>query len=388
MKKNTIFLIVGILAIICMPKFVVSQAINKIDAVTQSSEALLFYETTFTTSSNQLLVKLETELSNKINQKHELDKNIEHGKLLKLSEKGEFEKEEDYKKRKAKYNERIEQINKMTSSHEYLVASISSLENEIASLKPYITQLKPPTVYNEKFTSISKYNSEEESFILGFNGKSYWLQMPIVIAPEFKSNFLDIAILKYPDSIPKFIFNSHVFNLYTEDKNSNEFFGSDGMIYKWVRIGTQIWMAKNMSKYAGAGSWAYNNDESNIPTYGRLYNLKTAKKICPIGWHLPNREEWTVLTNYLGGYYVAGGKLKEVGTWHWNSPNKGASNSSGFTALPGGFRPSRSGSFENLGKRGYWWTERGCKNLDYKNTAFDQRNDDGTDGFSVRCIKD
>jgi len=388
MKKNTISLVVGILAMICMPKFVISQAMNKIDAVTQSSEALLFYETYFTNPSRQLLVKLETELSNKLNQQDELKNNIERGKLLKLSEKGEFEKEEDYKKREVKYNESIKEIETIAASLEYLVANTNFLENEIASLKTYITQLKPPTVYNEKFTSISRYNSEEESFILGFNSKSYWVQMPIGLAPEFKSNFLDIAILKYPDSLPKFIFNRHVFNLYNEDKKSNEILVSNGMIYRWVRIGTQIWMAENMSKYAGAGSWAYNNDESNISTYGRLYNFETAKKICPIGWHLPNNAEWTILTDYLGGRYVAGEKMKEVGTWHWNSPNTGATNSSGFTALPGGFRPSGNGLFRGLGNYGYWWSDaQRCKYLYYRDGKVQRRNDDGTDGFSVRCIK-
>jgi len=102
--------------------------------------------------------------------------------------------------------------------------------------------------------------------------------MPIAFAPEFKSNFLDIEILKFPDSFPKFIYNGYLFSLCTTGEYKIEYFPSDGLFYEWVRIGTQIWMAENMSKDAGKGSWAYNNDESNINVFGRLYNFETAKK--------------------------------------------------------------------------------------------------------------
>ncbi len=168
----------------------------------------------------------------------------------------------------------------------------------------------------------------------------------------------------------------------------------DGKIYKWVRIDTQVWMTENLNYFTSSGSWCYDNKSSNREKYGRLYNLKTAKKVCPTGWHLPNDAEWTQFTNYLGGKSVAGGKLKETGTTHWNSPNTGATNESGFTALPGGYR-NRSGSFTSIGGYGYWWssTEHSSSNALYRRLSYDHsdvyRDDyDKEDGFSVRCVRD
>ncbi len=94
---------------------------------------------------------------------------------------------------------------------------------------------------------------------------------------------------------------------------------------------------------------------SSYQTYGVLYNWPAAATACPSGWHLPTDNEWAVLTNYLGDESVAGGKMKETGTSHWNSPNEGATNSSGFTALPGGVRGT-SGLFDWQGSFGYWWS--------------------------------
>ena len=366
---------------------------NKDGKSVRDRGALLYYETNFAKPSKELLLLLETELSKNINQQNEHKKVINQGKDLTLTEKGEFENQEDYKKREVKHKETLKKINETVTSLESLVDDESFLKNEIASLKTYITKLKPPTVNNEKFTSISKYDSEEESFILEFNGKSYWLYMPIAFAPEFKSNFLDIEILKFPDSFPKFIYNGYPFSLYTTGEYKIEYFPSDGLFYEWVRIGTQIWMAENMSKDAGAGSWAYNNDEPNINVFGRLYNSETAKKICPIGWHLPSTNEWTILANYLGGRDVAGGKMKEVGTW-WESPNTGATNSSDFTALPGGYYwndtyNSSNNKFGDIGLYGYWWLANNYRlELGYKSSKSEYKRQKVSYGFSVRCIKD
>ncbi|MFH1936611.1 MAG: fibrobacter succinogenes major paralogous domain-containing protein, partial [Bacteroidota bacterium] len=111
----------------------------------------------------------------------------------------------------------------------------------------------------------------------------------------------------------------------------------DRQVYPTVQIGTQCWLKKNMN-YQTGNSWCYGNKESNCNTYGRLYDWETALKVCPSGWHLPSDEEWTKLTEFLGGSSVAGGKMKVAGTLHWRTPNEGAINSSGFTALPGGYR--------------------------------------------------
>ena len=169
----------------------------------------------------------------------------------------------------------------------------------------------------------------------------------------------------------------------------------DGKKYKWVRIGTQIWMAENLNYYKRNGSWCYDNKSSNCEKYGRLYNWKTAKKVCPDGWHLPNDAEWTQLTDYLGGKNVAGGKLKEIGPTHWKSPNTGATNESGFTALPVGYRSDVIGYFDYVGYLSYWWSSTKYSSLyawyrrlgwDYSSVGRHYFSKEG--GFSVRCVRD
>ena len=134
----------------------------------------------------------------------------------------------------------------------------------------------------------------------------------------------------------------------------------DGNVYKTVKIGKQWWMAENLktTRYRngeeiinitdpiqwgalviGAYCW-YNNDISNKGPYGALYNWNAVmddRNLAPVGWHIPTDEEWTTLSTTLGGESVAGGKLKEAGFSHWNAPNTGATNESGFTVLPNGY---------------------------------------------------
>ena len=134
----------------------------------------------------------------------------------------------------------------------------------------------------------------------------------------------------------------------------------------------------------------------SVVTYGRLYNgyaATDARNIGPTGWHVPTDDEWTTLTTYLGGESVAGGKLKESGATHWDS-NSGADNSSGFTALPDGYR-NNDGTFGAVGGFGYWWSSsedgatfawlRYIPSLD--NSAH-RGNGSKVVGFSIRCIKD
>ena len=194
----------------------------------------------------------------------------------------------------------------------------------------------------------------------------------------------------------------------------------DGNVYNTVTIGTQVWMKENLkvTKYrdgtaigtttpatkdvSGETSpkyqWAYDGNESNATTYGRLYTwyaVTDSRGVCPTGWHLPTNAEWTTLTDYLGGESVAGGKLKEAGTTHWNSPNTSADNSSGFTARPGGHR-GYAGSFYAIGYDGYWWsaTEFGTTFEWYSYlfyyTSYAGRYSYGNKyvGFSVRCVRD
>jgi uncharacterized protein (TIGR02145 family) len=167
----------------------------------------------------------------------------------------------------------------------------------------------------------------------------------------------------------------------------------DGKNYKTVTIGNQIWMAENLAFKPNSGNyWAYENDSLNLQKYGYLYDWQTAKRVCPSGWHLPSDEEWTILTNYLGGESVAGGKMKT--TMGWDAPNIGASNTSGFSGLPGGYR-NFMGSFIALGNLGYWWssTESLTNNawyrfLFYNFDSVTRFSNDKKDGFSIRCLRD
>jgi uncharacterized protein (TIGR02145 family) len=203
-----------------------------------------------------------------------------------------------------------------------------------------------------------------------------------------------------------------------DDKNTVTDY--DGNVYHSVQIGTQVWMVENLkTTHYNDGSaiplitnnsaWQnlttdgycwYNNDEgTNKDTYGALYNwvaLNTGK-LCPSGWHVPTDDDWMILANYLGGLQYAGGKLKETGTSHWNSPNTDATNQTFFTALPGGFRAG-TGGFAFMGEIAYWWssTEYIINNTEawYYLIHYDQgimekwQADKSVVGFSIRCIKD
>jgi uncharacterized protein (TIGR02145 family) len=166
----------------------------------------------------------------------------------------------------------------------------------------------------------------------------------------------------------------------------------DGKTYKTIKIGKQTWMAENLAYKASSGCWAYDNKAGNVSTYGYLYTWNEAKKACPTGWHLPTDSEWSALTDYLGGEEVAGGPMKS--TSGWENPNKGASNSSGFSGLPGGYRNS-SGTFSKMGTEGYWWssyefpTSPDARSLSNAQSASGRGGDyDEEFGYSVRFVKD
>src|SRR5574344_1437322 len=201
----------------------------------------------------------------------------------------------------------------------------------------------------------------------------------------------------------------------------------DNQTYRIVTIGSQTWMAENL-KYLPSvvgpetGSqttphyyvYGYNGTNvtdakatANYTTYGVLYNWPAAMNgaassttnpsgvqgVCPDGWHLPSDAEWTELTDYLGGTSDAGGKLKETGTTHWNSPNTSATNETGFTALPGGNR-RYGGTFYDVGRNGYWWsaTENDANKAWSRRVYNDLSNVFRESsykelGLSVRCLK-
>lgn len=168
----------------------------------------------------------------------------------------------------------------------------------------------------------------------------------------------------------------------------------DEQKYKTVKIGSQIWFAENLKFIHPTGSWAYNNDLEMEKIYGRLYTWEAAKAACPAGWHIPTDEEWQTLIDYLGGENVAGSKLKETGISHWQSPNEGATNESGFTALPGGDR-YYNGTFSGVGYYGYWWsaTEYGAADawsrcMYYSSASVNRHSSYEAGGFSIRCVRD
>ncbi|HPJ55657.1 MAG TPA: FISUMP domain-containing protein [Bacteroidales bacterium] len=188
----------------------------------------------------------------------------------------------------------------------------------------------------------------------------------------------------------------------------------DDKTYPYVTIGTQVWMTENLAYLPSVvgpdtGSetepyyYVYDyegtsvNDAKATPhyfTYGVLYNWTAALTACPDGWHLPSDAEWTTLTTYLGGLSVAGGKMKEAGFSHWTSPNTGATNESGFTALPGGSRDC-GGVFSGIRSYGHWWssTQYGTDSAWPRCLLFGGsdvfRDEDSKDyGFSVRCLRD
>ncbi len=194
----------------------------------------------------------------------------------------------------------------------------------------------------------------------------------------------------------------------------NEVKDFDGNVYKTITIGTQVWMAENLKTTHGRigqhiplvtdnyiwynitipGYCWYNNDEAAYKnTYGALYNyyaVITQDLLCPVGWRLPTPYDWTTLADYLGGINVAGGKLKETSTVHWASPNTGATNETGFTALPGGGRVGSN--FSNIGKYSFWWTLKDFGTsifygVQYDNSKLATNYYDKSYGLSVRCIK-
>ena len=196
----------------------------------------------------------------------------------------------------------------------------------------------------------------------------------------------------------------------------------DGNLYHVIRIGNQSWLQENLrvTKYrngdvipvvATDAQWKnqtagalcnYDNTAANGTIYGKLYNyfaLTNPHGLCPTGWHVPSDGEWKTLGTILGGDAVAGGKLKstgtiEQGTGLWYAPNTGATNSSWFTGLPGGYRINY-GTYYSIGNVGYFWSTSDTASVNAWNYVLDANNNEllrnynlMTNGFSVRCCKD
>ena len=183
-------------------------------------------------------------------------------------------------------------------------------------------------------------------------------------------------------------------------------------VYRTVLIGSQCWFVENLKAYryndgtpiiyegiltsSPRYCW-YNHDSATSPnTYGGLYNWYAVNtgSLCPAGWHVPSDTEWDTLIDTLGGLLIAGGKLKESGLLHWNSPNAGATNEMGFTALPGGTF-NKFSTFSSLGECGYHWsatsessTRAWLRTINSDNAWAQLIKTYKTEMLSVRCLKD
>lgn len=204
-----------------------------------------------------------------------------------------------------------------------------------------------------------------------------------------------------------------------EEEEGEQIVDVDGNTYNTVQIGDQLWMAEDLKTthyndgspvplVEGYEEWAnltlpayswYNNDSLNASNYGALYNWYSieTEKLCPDGWHIPSDEEWISLETALGGVGVIGGSMKEQGTTLWKTPNTEASNESGFTARPGGYR-SYNGTFNLMRTSGYWWSTSQkswygsspkviYRYIRYDDQALERHIAEKTNGFSVRCLK-
>lgn len=192
----------------------------------------------------------------------------------------------------------------------------------------------------------------------------------------------------------------------------------DGNGYDTIRIGTQTWFKQNLktTRYRNGDiigttspvtkdisgesapkyQWAYKGNEDTSAVYGRLYTWYTvadSRDVCPTGWHVSTQDEWSALITFLTSNNLTGGKLKEAGTVHWAEPNTSATNETGFTALPAGYRSHSD--FEYLGTYGDFWTATADNastswtyNLGYNTGQIYGTNSFNSEGHPVRCVKD
>ena len=221
--------------------------------------------------------------------------------------------------------------------------------------------------------------------------------------------FVFNSILIYSQKSDSIIFNSKIEYGHVSDKEGN--------VYKTVVLDNKTWMAENLrvTKYKNGEEiqttnpfmdiskiaepkyfWSYEGKDSLNKIYGNLYTwfvVQDARGICPDGFHIPSDLEWISLINSLDGSIEAGAKLKETDFNHWMKPNANATNTSGFTALPGGYR-DKDGKYYVLGFRGYWWSSK--KNyvnvawntgLIYNNDILERLDFLKKNGLSVRCVK-
>jgi uncharacterized protein (TIGR02145 family) len=248
-----------------------------------------------------------------------------------------------------------------------------------------------------------------------FNGTSETMEVVLQGGTVESHSLADILKVNFS---PMSSNSCGISNVHNPGKTYGTMTDQQGNVYKTIVIGSQEWMAENLktdryrngdaipnilsngvwaSLTSGATCWMNNDSSVNACPYGRIYNrfaVADPRGLCPAGWHVPSDEEFNTLATSLGGTDQAGGRMKSTSSL-WQSPNTGASNSSGFSALPGGSRQFNDGSFSAPGAGAYWWSSTNfISNLNYyyallpNDAAFLRDFVDENYGFSVRCVKD
>jgi uncharacterized protein (TIGR02145 family) len=213
----------------------------------------------------------------------------------------------------------------LTNNPDLLDFRKEKLKNDIMVLENYISQIKPPVLFEEKISSITSLNSTDGTFIVEFKGSSYWVQ-PWGDSEEFEKKHKELKIYKFPDGLLGFELKGYVYNLYNEDRMSNNITGLDGKKYNYVRIGNQIWMGENLNIELGKGCLCYENNPINCEKYGRLYyqshsRLKELENAVSFmkGWNIPASSEWKELNDYCGDRYNVYRKLTSRGKTGFNA---------------------------------------------------------------------
>jgi uncharacterized protein (TIGR02145 family) len=295
--------------------------------------------------------------------------------------------------------------------HSYIV---SGLQTGIYTVKIY----SPSYSYAGKLLSMESPGSGIRILYNGFSAISATTQKLKSASAEITMQYTNGDLLKITGNSGNY--STIIMDVPTESKTLIFTFiacsDADGNNYPVVKIGNQWWIAENQKTTSfNDGSsiplvtdnnvWAnlktpgycwYKNDEFNKDTYGALYNWFAVNtgKLAPEGWHVPTDEEWTMLTTSLEGEDLAGGKLKATGTSNWIAKSKGASNSSGFTGLPGGYR-DYNGLFHDVNNMAVFWSASGAntgdawlRELHYSYDYVNRFDWYQVHGYSVRCLKE
>ena len=295
----------------------------------------------------------------------------------------------------------------------------NSMYSSLVDISPITLTYNPPSIDEQStFTTLKKpvhgnyinigniSNTKVSATTRVSEGKMYVI---------FKTTETTDQTFSFELSYGETSFGSQTKTLSGVVKPKGECVDIDGNTYQTVQIGTQTWMKENLktTRYRdgaaiptglsdsqwGAGTTGayaiYDNNAANNTTYGKLYNwyaVTDSRNLCPTGWHIPSDAEWTTLENFLGGATVAGGKMKT--TTGWTSPNTAATNESGFSGLPGGYR-LYNGTYYSIGYYGLWWSSSEASTPNAwardlsSNFGFSFRgNYYKQTGFSVRCLRD